>query len=179
MDLQAYYSAVADFIVAFHTLFVGFVVVGQLLIVLGLLCRWKWVRNAWFRVAHLLCIGVVVAEALCGVMCPLTTWEWQLRHMSGQTVNDSAVGWFFNSILFFNLPHQFFTWIYIGFGTMVLATFLLGMPRFRRRKAVVVEAARAAAGVCTVPISAAAIRTPVSRDAQRSAAGERSAARRG
>ncbi|HVS37551.1 MAG TPA: DUF2784 domain-containing protein, partial [Gemmataceae bacterium] len=118
MELQAYYSAVADFIVAFHTLFVAFVVLGQLLILIGLVCRWQWVRNAWFRVIHLLCIGVVVAEAVCGVMCPLTVWEWKLRYMSGQSVNDSAVGWFFNSILFFKMPHEFFTWIYIGFGAM-------------------------------------------------------------
>ena len=116
MDIQAYYAALADFIVAFHTLFVGFVVVGQLLIMIGLVCRWRWVRNPWFRVIHLLCIGVVAAEAACGVTCPLTTWERDLRALAGQTVNDSAVGWFFNSILFFNMPRQFFTWIHIGFG---------------------------------------------------------------
>ena len=143
MDIQAYYAALADFIVAFHTLYVGFVVVGQLLILIGLVCRWEWVRNPWFRVIHLLCIAVVAAEALAGITCPLTTWERGLRVLSGQSVNDSVVGWFFNSILFFNMPREFFTWIHIGFGALVLGTFLLGPPRFRRRKPAAPEKAPA------------------------------------
>ena len=157
MDIQAYYAALADFIVAFHTLFVGFVVVGQALILIGLVCRWKWVRNPWFRVIHRLCIGVVAAEATCGVICPLTLWERDLRALSGQTVNDSVVGWFFNSILFFNMPREFFTWIHISFGALVLGTFLIGMPRFRR-KTVVAAPAPARAVVCPVSTGAAAIR---------------------
>jgi hypothetical protein len=143
MDIQAYYAAVADFIVAIHTLYVGFVVVGLLLILIGLVCRWQWVRNPWFRIIHLLAIGIVAAEALCGYTCPLTTWERGLRALAGQTVNDSAVGWFFNSILFFNMPQAFFTWIHISFGVLVLGTFLFGMPRFRRRKPPVQEQAPA------------------------------------
>ncbi len=136
MELQSYYATAADLVVAFHTAFVGFVVVGQLLILLGLLCRWRWVRNPWFRVIHLLCIGVVAAEAVCGVTCPLTVWERDLRTLAGQGVNDSTIGWFFNAILFFNMPRQFFTWIHISFGCIVLGTFLLGPPRFRRRNPV-------------------------------------------
>ena len=134
MDAKSYYAALADALVAFHTAYVGFVVVGQLLIVVGLICRWQWVRNPWFRLMHLLCIGIVAAEAACGVTCPLTNWERDLRVLSGQTVNDSLIGWFFNSILFFNWPRETFTWIHIGFGALVLGTFLLGPPRFRRRK---------------------------------------------
>ena len=134
MELQSYYATAADLVVAFHTAYVGFVVVGQLLIVIGLLCRWRWVRNPWFRVIHLLAIGVVASEAVCGVTCPLTLWERDLRALAGQGVNDSAIGWFFNAILFFNMPRQFFTWIHISFGAIVLGTFLLGPPRFRRRK---------------------------------------------
>ena len=134
MDDKAYYAALADALVAFHTAYVGFVVVGQLLITVGLICRWQWVRNPWFRLIHLLSIAIVATEAACGVMCPLTLWERDLRALAGQTVNDSPIGWFFNSILFFNWPREYFTWIHISFGTLVLGTFLLGPPRFRRRK---------------------------------------------
>ena len=133
MELQSYYATLADLLVAFHTVYVGFVVVGQLLILIGLVCRWPWVRNPWFRIIHLLCIGVVAAEASCGVTCPLTLWERDLRALADQTVNSSAVGWFFNSILFFNWPREYFTWIHISFGAIVLGTFIFGPPRFRRR----------------------------------------------
>ena len=157
MDDKAFYGAMADALVAFHTAYVGFVVIGQLVIVVGLICRWQWVRNPWFRIAHLLAIAVVAAEAACGVTCPLTNWERDLRALSGQTVNDSAIGWFFNSILFFNWPREYFTWIHIGFGTLVLATFLLGPPRFRRRKPI---------ATATLPVSTDGAVIPVEEKAR-------------
>jgi hypothetical protein len=132
MDNSALYSTLADLLVAFHTLYVGYVVVGQVLILLGLLLRWRWARNPWFRVSHLLCIAVVALEAMNGIMCPLTVWERGLRDLAEQSVNDSPIGWFFNSILFFNWPAQYFVWIHISFGAVVLATFLLAPPRFGR-----------------------------------------------
>lgn len=155
MELQSYYATAADLIVAFHTLYVGFVVVGQLLILAGLILRWRWVRNPWFRVIHMLAIGVVAAEAASGIICPLTLWERDLRGLAGQGVNDSAIGWFFNSILFFNMPTRFFVWIHISFGALVLGTFLFGMPHFRRRKPAAPEVgpAPSPARVAVCPIS--------------------------
>jgi hypothetical protein len=129
---KTFYATAADALVAFHTAYVGFVLVGQLLILLGWALRWRWVRNPWFRVIHLLCIGVVAFEAMNGITCPLTLWERDLRALSGQSLTDSPVGWFFNSILFFNLPREFFTWIHISFGGLVAATFLLAPPRVGR-----------------------------------------------
>jgi hypothetical protein len=161
VEMQAYYAALADCVVAFHTLYVGFVVVGQLLILIGLACRWRWVRNPWFRVLHLICIGVVALEAMGGVTCPLTNLERHLRVLSGQGANDSLIGWFFNSILFFNWPREYFTWIHIGFGALVLGTFLLGPPRFRRRQPAAPEPAPPPsprkAAVCPVGASSAAV----------------------
>jgi polyferredoxin len=46
--------------------------------------RWTWVRNFWFRLIHLSMIGVVVGEAWCGIICPLTRWENGLRERAGQ-----------------------------------------------------------------------------------------------
>src|SRR4029079_7904709 len=56
------YRLLADLIVAIHAAYVAFVVVGLLLILIGLACGWKWVRNWWFRVAHLVAILIVAAE---------------------------------------------------------------------------------------------------------------------
>jgi hypothetical protein len=158
MDDKAFYAASADAVVTFHTAYVGFVVVGQLLIMIGLICRWQWVRNPWFRLAHLLCIGIVAAEAAGGVTCPLTNWERDLRGLAGQTVNDSSIGWFFNSILFFNWPREYFTWIHIGFGALVLGTFLIGPPRFRRRKPALQDKAPTPTTVDPVPTDASTMR---------------------
>ena len=65
----------ADVIVVFHAAYVSFVVFGLVAILLGVVFRWNWVRNFWFRSIHLIAIGIVVGEALVGVPCPLTVWE--------------------------------------------------------------------------------------------------------
>ncbi len=69
----------ADLIVVFHASYVSFVVLGLVAILVGAALHWRWVRNFWFRIAHLAAIGVVVLESLAGIPCPLTVWESQLR----------------------------------------------------------------------------------------------------
>jgi hypothetical protein len=69
----------ADIVVTVHLTFVLFVLVAQVLIVAGWLLRWGWVRNFWFRLIHLASIGIVAAQAVVGIICPLTTLERYLR----------------------------------------------------------------------------------------------------
>src|SRR5262249_49927579 len=64
------YGFWADVIVAIHVAYVGYVVVGQLAILIGLALKWQWVRNPWFRVTHLIAISIVAAEAIIGMQCP-------------------------------------------------------------------------------------------------------------
>jgi hypothetical protein len=130
------YTILADLTVAFHLGYVGFVVAGQLLILVGVVLRWGWVRNLWFRLAHLLAIAVVAAESLLNIMCPLTDWEDNLRELAGQPVEEGTfIGRLLHNVFRFDLPfdHWAFRASYIGFGVLVLATFLLAPPRFRRR----------------------------------------------
>src|SRR5262245_52727341 len=77
------YNFWADVIVVVHALYVGFVVIGELLILVGLALRWKWVRNPTFRWIHLLAIAIVGVEAVFGWTCPLTSWEDDLRELAG------------------------------------------------------------------------------------------------
>ena len=72
---QMNYPLAADLILLLHTLFVGFVVLGLILVLLGAARGWAWVRNAKFRLMHLLAILVVVAQAGLGSICPLTRLE--------------------------------------------------------------------------------------------------------
>ena len=73
------YTILADCIIAIHLGYVGFVVVAQLLILIGIALRWQWVRNLRFRVTHLVMVEVVALEGLFGILCPLTTVEDHLR----------------------------------------------------------------------------------------------------
>ena len=88
--MNALYLAAADLIVVIHAAYVGFVLFGLVAILLGIIFRWRWVRNFWFRVIHFAMMAIVVAEALAGVICPLTTWEDDLRAMAGESPGEGT-----------------------------------------------------------------------------------------
>jgi hypothetical protein len=124
------YSFLADGIVALHAAYIGFVLVGQLLILFGLILGWAWVRNPWFRVLHLLAILVVGFEAVCGIECPLTAWEDSLRAFAGQTVaQGSFIGRMLHEAIFYDCQPWILDLGHIAFALLVLATFLLAPPR--------------------------------------------------
>lgn len=125
------YRLVADLIVLFHLAYVTFVVGGLLLILVGIWRQWRWVRNFWFRIAHLLAIGIVVAESLVGVVCPLTEWEARFRVLGGgKGEAGSFVGRLVHAVMFYDCPESVFTVGYCLFGLAVLGTLILAPPRW-------------------------------------------------
>ncbi|HEV3164197.1 MAG TPA: DUF2784 domain-containing protein [Isosphaeraceae bacterium] len=130
-----FYRLLADLIVVIHFSYVAFVVFGMLAILLGLALRWRWVRNFWFRVAHLVAIAVVAAQALAGVICPLTTLENHLRRQAGQATYPGAfIGYWAHQLTFHEAPRWAFTLCYTVFGLAVLGTFGFAPPRWPARK---------------------------------------------
>lgn len=131
------YSTAADTLAVVHFLYVAFVVVGQLAIVVGLLFRWRWARNPWFRCLHLLAIAYVALESIFHIPCPLTVWEYDLRKLAGQDPSEET---FVEGLVHFLFmdggEDRWEEWVYealhIGFGVLVLLTFVLFPPRFRR-----------------------------------------------
>jgi len=124
----------ADTLLFLHALFIAFVVAGLVLILLGGALRWAWVRNLWFRAVHLLSIGYVVAEAWCGVDCPLTVWENNVRRGMGEPAYaESFVAHWLHRIFFHDFPPPVFTMAYTIFGMLVLLTLFLVPPRTGRR----------------------------------------------
>ena len=129
------YRFLADAIVVVHFAFVAFVVLGMLAILVGVWRRWRWVRNFSFRIAHLLAIGLVAAESLFGVICPLTAWENDLRQLGGERGQPgSFVGRWVHRLIFFDFPPWAFTACYCLFAAAVLATLILAPPRLPWRQ---------------------------------------------
>jgi hypothetical protein len=129
-------ALLADIVVAFHLLYVGFAVGGELVILAGGLLGWGWVRNLTFRVIHLIAVVFVAFESLVGILCPLTVWEHRLRSAAGQHVEEDItfVGQLIRSIIFYDFPPVFFTFLYVGFGLLVVLTFLFIPPRRKKRR---------------------------------------------
>ncbi|MCW5605480.1 MAG: DUF2784 domain-containing protein [Burkholderiales bacterium] len=124
-------ALLADFILVVHFAFVLFVVGGFVLIWIGAACGWRWVRNFWFRMAHLAAIVFVAGEALAGVWCPLTVWEDALR---GTTQDKSFVARWIHRVLYWDFPDWVFTVAYVLFALAVAATFWLVRPGPARKK---------------------------------------------
>jgi len=126
------YSRLADAILILHFAFVAFVVVGLLTVWLGWFFRWPFVRNFWFRLAHLLAIGVVAAESLAGMVCPLTVWENNLRLLAGggERYQDSFVQHWLHHVMFFEASERTFTILYILFFAAVALSLWLVKPRW-------------------------------------------------
>lgn len=132
------YGYLADAMVLLHVLYVAYVVLGQLAIIVAAGFRWEWGRNRWFRLTHLLAIGVVAVEAVMGWQCPLTRWEYQLRELAGQPFDGSAtfVGRMLHDLLFIDRyftdgkpPEAFFTTLYLATLFVVLQGLIMYPPR--------------------------------------------------
>lgn len=130
------YRLLADVVVFLHAAYIGFVILGLLAIFLGVVFRWSWARNFWFRAVHLTAILVVVGEALLGVVCPLTTLEDYLRVQGGSSPESgSFVGRWLHELIFVEASPEQLTLAYSLFGILVLLTFFLCPPRWPGRSA--------------------------------------------
>ncbi|NBB91701.1 MAG: DUF2784 family protein [Gammaproteobacteria bacterium] len=123
-------GALADAILVMHALFVVFVVGGQVLVMIGWVRGWGWVRNPWFRFTHLALIVFIVVQTWLGKLCPLTVWEAWLRQAAGQTVYDgSFIQHWLGNLLFLDLPWWVFQVVYTAFGVVVVVSWVHFPPR--------------------------------------------------
>ena len=128
--LNSLYRLAADLVLYLHVGFVVFVVAGLLLIVSGHIAGWRWVRNGWFRLAHLAAIAVVVLQAWLGVLCPLTSLETWLRDKAGDAGYPGAfIAHWVEQLLYYDAPAWVFTLCYTIFGLLVLACWIWVRPR--------------------------------------------------
>ncbi len=127
------YQLLADVVLTLHFSFVAFVVGGLVLTIVGNLRAWSWVNTLWFRLAHLIAIGVVVAQAWFGAACPLTSFEMWLRaNARAATYSGSFIEHWLQRLLYYDAPAWVFTLGYTLFGLLVAATWWRFPPDTRR-----------------------------------------------
>ncbi len=130
MESSTLFLLAADAMLLLHVIFVGFVVIGLVLIFMGKARRWSWVRNPWFRVMHLLAIGVVAVQSWFGVICPLTTFEMALRARAGDAqYQDSFISHWLETILYYQAPAWAFAVCYTAFGAVIVGSWFWVSPR--------------------------------------------------
>lgn len=124
------YLIAADATLFIHVSFVGFVILGLILVFVGKLLSWSWVRNRRFRIAHLAAIGIVVLQSWFSVICPLTLWEMELRDKAGDvTYPGSFVAHWLETLLYYRAPEWVFILLYTLFGALVVGSWFWVRPR--------------------------------------------------
>lgn len=131
-----FYAILSDLVLVIHFAFVTFILLGFVLTWLGYFCRWEYIRNFRFRIAHLAAMGFVFIETVIGMVCPLTAWENELRRRAGQTgpYEQSFIEHWLGRVLFYDVSERVFTIIYSTFFLLLVATFIFIPPRRRNRK---------------------------------------------
>jgi hypothetical protein len=116
------YRLLADIVLSIHFTIVVFVIGGLALVFLGNWRGWRFVNGWWFRLAHLAAIGIVVAQAWLGVVCPLTTLESWLRVQADEPAYEASfVEHWVTRLMYYDAPAWVFTLAYTLFGLAVIA----------------------------------------------------------
>lgn len=124
------YRTFADLVLFTHAGFVAFVILGLLMILVGGVRGWSWIRNPWFRALHLAAIGLVVVQTWLGVICPLTTLEMYLRKQAGDaTYSGSFIAYWMHKVMYYEAPAWAFAVCYTLFGLAVVASWVKFRPR--------------------------------------------------
>ena len=131
-----FYLVLADLILVVHFAFVAFIILGFLVIWTGYFLGWGFVRDFRFRLAHLVAMGIVAAESLVGMVCPLTEWEngLRMRGGGGAKYEASFIEHWLGGVLFYEVSEGTFMVIYCGFFALVVVTYWVVRPRGLRAK---------------------------------------------
>lgn len=130
MNLPALYTFAADSILLIHVLVVLFNVLGLFLIFIGNMRNWSWIRNPWFRLAHLISISIVVILSWLNTVCPLTTIEMTLREYAGDTAyTGTFISHWLETVLYYQAPAWVFAVSYTLFGILVIISWFKIRPR--------------------------------------------------
>lgn len=129
MPREPLYRLAADALLGIHVVFVLFVAGSLVLILVGKVRKWAWVRNIWFRMAHLAAIAFVVLQTWLGRLCPLTIWEMHLRERAGDaTYHGSFIAHWLGELLYFDAPWWVFISAYTTFALLVVASWFWVRP---------------------------------------------------
>lgn len=111
-----------------HLAIIAFNVAGCVLVPIGAWRRWRWVREFWWRLAHLLSFAVVAAQALAGRACFLTVWQGDL---AGRAHAQPMIASWINHLIYWPLPLWVFALAYVALFVYVLVLWVVVRPHMR------------------------------------------------
>ena len=116
----------AEAILAAHLAIILFNLFGLIVVPLGAICGWRFVRVRWWRLLHLVSLAAVAAQAVFGRACFLTIWQAALTGATGSPT-PLIVGWV-NRVIYWPLPLWVFAALYLLVFGYALALLWLVPP---------------------------------------------------
>ena len=108
-----------------HLAIIAFNVAGCVLIPIGAWRHWHWVRDFWFRVAHLACLAAVAVQAVLGRVCFLTLWQ---SDVSGAANTQPLIAGWIERMIYWSLPLWVFEIAYVVVFAYVVALWVFVRP---------------------------------------------------
>ena len=118
-------------VLALHLAIIAFNVAGCVLVPIGARRRWRWVREFWFRLAHLLSLAAVALQASLGRACFLTIWQ---ADVSGASHVQPLIAAWINRLIYWPLPLWVFAVAYVVVFAYVIALWIFVRPRMPWRR---------------------------------------------
>jgi hypothetical protein len=119
----------AGLITVTHFVFIYGVLLALAFILVGGPLRWRWTRNFWFRLVHLIAIEIVASQGVVKVECPLTTIDREMRGSVYDASASSPLVRFCHRLVYFRTETWIFRIAYVVLGALVLLAWVLLPPR--------------------------------------------------
>jgi hypothetical protein len=116
-------------ILALHLAIIAFNVAGCVLVPIGAWRGWRWVREFWWRLAHLASLAVVALQAVFGRACFLTIWQ---SDLSGATQTRPLIAGWIDTLIYWPLPLWVFAVAYVVVFAYVIALWVWVRPLLPR-----------------------------------------------
>ena len=101
---------IAGALLLVHFSLAAFITIGFIIIPIGYQLGWNWIKNRNLRLLHLSLMGVITAETIVGLTCPLTVLENMFIDVN---YSSSFMSYWIAQTLYWDLTNQEFVILYL------------------------------------------------------------------
>lgn len=119
----------SEIVLLFHFCIFLFMILSFFLIPLGYYQKWEWVKNKYYRLIHLVLMGIIFIETILGFMCPLTILENFLRN---DIEINNKITQIIHQIMYWDLPTYQFIILYLLSLLYLIFLWFFFKPDFKK-----------------------------------------------
>ena len=122
-------SLFSEIVLLFHFCIFLFIILSFFLIPFGYYQKWEWVKNKYYRLIHIVLMGIIFIETILGFMCPLTVLENFLRN---NIEINNKITQIIHQIMYWDLPSYQFIILYLLCLLYLIFLWFFFKPDFKK-----------------------------------------------